>query len=45
MQIQIRSSVGWHYLSEQDVSVKLYINDKYLKTVKIDNREFDGIIR
>jgi len=43
-QIKLECSLGWNFLSEQDVSVRLYINDNILQTMKIKNEEFYGRI-
>ena len=44
MQIRMWSSTGFSIsiINDKDVSVRLYVNDKYLQTVKIQNVEFDG---
>lgn len=43
-QIKIECSVGWYIIGNQDVSVKLYVNDKILQTMKIKNEEYYGRI-
>lgn len=43
-QIKLECSLGWYFLSDQDVSVRLYINDNILQTMKIKNEEFYGRI-
>jgi len=44
MQIRMWSSTGFSIstINDKDISVRLYVNDKYLQTIKIQNIEFDG---
>lgn len=43
-QIRLQSSVGWYAVQNQNVSVKISIEDDAFKTYKIKNEEFDGRI-
>ena len=43
-QITLESSVGWYFVKNQNVSVKISINKEPFKTYKIINREFRGRI-
>lgn len=43
-QITLQSSVGWYAVQNQNVSVKISIEDDPFKTYKIKNREFRGRI-
>lgn len=43
-QITLQSSVGWYALRNQNVSVKISIEDDPFKTYKIKNREYRGRI-
>lgn len=51
-QINLSSSIGWYAVQNQDVSVKIYMEDysnnskkELVQTLKISNAEFDGMIR
>jgi len=43
-QISLKSSVGWYAVKNQNVSVKISIEDDAFKTYKVKNAEFDGRI-
>lgn len=44
-QCNFSSSIGWNGVNDQDVTAKIYFNDELIKTLKVDNMEFDGRIR
>lgn len=44
-QISLSSSIGWYTLQNQSVTVKIYVNDDLVKTLSVERKEFDGMIR
>lgn len=44
-QIKLNCTIGWYALQNQNVSAKIYLNDSLVRTVKIDDQEFDGMIQ
>lgn len=44
-QITLKSTVGWYAVQSQNVIAKIYLNDSLIKTVKINNQEFNGRIQ
>lgn len=44
-QMKFSSSTGWYAVQNQNVTAKIYVDDELVKTLKVENREFDGMIR
>lgn len=44
-QITLSSSIGWSAVQNQSVTAKIYVNNELIKTLNIEKREFDGMIR
>jgi hypothetical protein len=40
--VTMQSFIGWGAIKNQDISVRLYLNNQFLLQCKIDNREYDG---
>ena len=44
-QLKFHASIGWYGISSQDITAKIYFEGELIKTLKVDVREFDGLIR
>jgi TonB family protein len=50
-QLRFSSSIGWKVVSNRNITAKIYVHesynakDKLVKTIKVNNKEFDGMIR
>jgi hypothetical protein len=44
-QMRFSGSTGWYGIQNQNVTAKIYIEDELVKSLKVNNKEFDGMIR
>ena len=44
-QLSLTSGSGWAYFVNKSVTVKIYVGDEFVKSLKISNNEFDGTIQ
>lgn len=44
-QISLTCSIGWYAIQNQSVTAKIYMNKDLVRTVEIEKREFEGMIR